>query len=93
MGIWRLEMRVKKNYSHLPVEEQIKKLNFKIKFLIWFSFVWSIFLITASILIWVFTPVWELAIGFMITLPFSIYLGGYLQIKECKKEISNLQKK
>ena len=86
-------MRIKRDYSHLPIEEQIKKINFKIKFLLIFSFIWGVFVIIASVLIWVFTPIWELAVGFLIMLPFSIGLGGYWQIKECKDEIKRLREK
>jgi len=43
------------------------------------------------VLIWVFTPIWELAVGFLVLLPFSIGLGGCWQIKECKREIKKLE--
>ncbi len=86
-------MRNKRDYSNLTVEEQIKKLKNRINVLKIFGLVWSIFIIVSSILLWTLASEWQLAIGFLIMLPLSIFLGGYLQIKECKQKIERIQNK
>ncbi|MDE6241208.1 MAG: hypothetical protein K2M08_02170 [Anaeroplasmataceae bacterium] len=72
---------------------RIQKLNFKIKFLIAFSIIWSIFIIVSSILLFVLTSFWELATGFLLTLPWSIGLGGVMPVVKFKKEIKELKAK
>ena len=86
-------MRIKRDYSHLPIEEQIKKINFRIKFLYIFCSIFSPVIIVASILIGVFLSEWGFAIALMIAWPISIFLGGYLQVKGYKDEIKRLREK
>ena len=78
---------MEKETNHL----RIKKLNFKIQFLIAFSFIWSIFIIVISILLIVLTSYWELATGLLLTLPCSIGLGGIMPVIKFKKEINELK--
>ena len=82
-------MRIKK-LENLPKDKQIERLKFRIKFLLLFSIIWSIFIIIISSLIFILTLEYKFGIALLITIPFSVYFGGYLQIKEYKKEIENL---
>lgn len=82
-------MKTSRDYSNLSIDEQIKKLNYKIKILMIFSIIWSIFIIVISILLMILLSLWELGIGFLLSLPCSIVLGGVMPIREFKKEIKN----
>jgi len=84
-----IKMRLKKN-KNLPKEEQIIKIEFKIKILIIIIIIWEILIISSAILLIIYTYETKLAFGFFISVPLSIYFGGYLQIKEYKEEISSL---
>lgn len=77
--------------SNLSIEEQICKLKWKIKFCYIFAPIWSVFVIVLSIILIVYTPVWELGAGFLVLLPFSIWLGGFVQTKHAKEEIKKLK--
>ena len=79
------------NDANIPKGVLIRNLNLKIKFLIFFSIFWSIFITVASVLIWFFTPEWEMAVVLLITLPLYLYVGGYLQIKVCKQKPKQLR--
>lgn len=85
------KMRLKRDYSHLPIDEQIKKLKRNIKFYFIFSFVWSAFVITLSVIIIVFTQEWEIGVGFLCTIPVSIFFGGIMQTKHDKEKIKELE--
>lgn len=78
------------DYSNLTIEEQIIKLEKKIKFLKIFEIIFSIFIIIGSMLLLILTSEWQLAFGFLIILPFSIFLSHMVQIKEYKRKIEQL---
>lgn len=86
-------MRIERDDSKLPIDEQIGKLKKKIKFLIIFSCIWSVFVIALSVILIIFTSEWELGVGFLVLLPVSIILGGVLQIKDCIDKIRKLQER
>ena len=85
-------MRIKRDYSSLPIDEQISKLKRDIKFYFVFSIIWSVSIIALSVVLIIFTSVWELGVGFLILLPVSVWLGGIMQIKGAKAQIKELEK-
>lgn len=84
---------MRRDDSKLPIDVQIGKLKKKIKFLIIFSCIWSVFIIALSVILIIFTSEWKLGVGFLISLPISIILGGVLQIKDCICKIRKLQER
>ena len=86
-------MRIKRDYSRLPIAEQISKLKRDIKFYLVFSIIWSVLIISLSVVLIIFTSVWELGVGFLILLPVSVWLGGIMQIKDAKAQIKELEKR
>lgn len=67
------------------------------KFFLIFSIFWSIFILGLSIFLLVKTDQTKFAIGLLVSLPVSIFAGGYCQTKannekiaKLKQELSNL---
>ena len=85
-------MRLKRDYSNLPIAEQINKLKRDIKFYYIFGAIWNICVIAVSIVLIVCTPARKLGIGFLIiSVPLSVWFGGVMQIKDAKAQIKKLE--
>ena len=73
-------------------QTQITKLKKNNLFLIIFSVVFSILLISLSFYLIILKEPIELGIGFLICLPISITFGAVLPIKDNNKKINELEK-
>jgi hypothetical protein len=78
--------------NDLSKQTQITKLKKNNLFLIIFSVVFSIFLISLSVCLIILKEPIELGIGFLICLPISITFGAVLPIKDNNKKINELEK-
>ena len=78
--------------NDLSKQTQITKLKKNNLFLIIFSVVFSILLISLSVYLIVLKEPIELGIGFLICLPISITFGAVLPIKDNNKKINELEK-
>lgn len=84
-------MRINRDYSNLPLDERIKKLQQKIKFIFIFGLILNLVMIAVSVILFIFTSVWELGVGILIAVPISVGMGMVWQIKDLRKEIASLQ--
>ena len=84
-------MRLKRDYSNLPIAEQISKLKRDIKFYYIFGAIWNICVVALAVVIFICTPIWELGVGCLISVPLSVWFGGVLQIKDAKAQIKKLE--
>lgn len=80
---------MRKNYNSLPREEQIKQIKKENVFLVIFSIIMSIVHPVLSYYLW--DRDIELAIGFLIAWPVSIFFGGVYQIRDNNRKIKSLQ--
>ena len=78
--------------NDLSKQTQITKLKNNNLFLIIFSVVFSIFLISLSVCLIILKEPIELGIGFLTCLPVSITFGAVLPIKDNNKKINELEK-
>lgn len=78
--------------NDLSRQTQITKLKKNNLFLIIFSVVFSILLISLSVYLIILKEPIELGIGFLICLPISITFGAVLPIKDNNKKINELEK-
>lgn len=78
--------------NDLSKQTQITKLKKNNLFLIIFSVVFSILLISLSVYLIILKEPIELGIGFLICLPISITFGAVLPIKDNNKKINELEK-
>lgn len=78
--------------NDLSKQTQITKLKKNNLFLIIFSVVFSILLISLSVYLIILKEPIELGIGFLICLPISITFGAVLSIKDNNKKINELEK-
>lgn len=81
-----------KNRENLSIDEQIKRLERHIKFHYIFAPIWCVIIVVVSIILIICTPEWGLGVGFLVTLPFSIWLSWLQNVKDSKDEIKKLQK-
>lgn len=84
---------MKNKYSGLPIEEQLKKYKKENKILLISAIVCTIVIIVISIVFFVYKLDKAIAIGFLILLPFSWWIGYYIPKKENDKKIKVLEKK
>ena len=82
-------MEKKNDLSKQTQITKLKKINL---FLIIFSVVFSILLISLSVYLIILKEPIELGIGFLICLPISITFGAVLPIKDNNKKINELKK-
>lgn len=78
--------------NDLSKQTQITKLKKNNLFLIIFSVVFSILLISLSVYLIILKEPIELGIGFLICLPISITFGAVLPIKDNNEKINELEK-
>ena len=78
--------------NDLSKQTQITKLKKNNLFLIIFSVVFSILLISLSVYLIILKEPIKLGIGFLICLPISITFGAVLPIKDNNKKINELKK-
>ena len=78
--------------NDLSKQTQITKLKKNNLFLIIFSVVFSIFLISLSVCLIILKEPIDLGVGFLICLPISITFGAVLPIKDNNKKIKELEK-
>ena len=78
--------------NDLSKQTQISKLKKNNLFLIIFSVVFSIFLISLSVCLIILKEPIDLGVGFLICLPISITFGAVLPIKDNNKKIKELEK-
>lgn len=84
-------MRLKRDNSNLPIDEQVKKLKLKIKYSLIFGFIWNACVIVLALILIILTPLWDFGVGCLITVPMSLGLGGILQTKVYKEKIKKLE--
>ena len=84
---------MKNKYSELPIEEQIKKYKKENKTLLVSGIICSIVSVVFSILFFIYELDYVMAIGFVVFLPFSWWIGYYVPKKENDKKIEELEKK
>lgn len=84
---------MKNKYSGLSTEEQIKRYKKENKTLLVCAIICSIVVVTISILFFVYDIDRTLAIGLLVVLPFSWWIGYYIPKEENDKKIKELEKK
>lgn len=85
-------MRIKRDYSHLPIDEQISKLKRNIKFYYIFGIIFNVCVAILSVILIFFTPEVKFGIGCLATIPISLLCGVYMQTKDAKEKITKLER-
>ena len=83
---------MKDKYSGLSTEEQLKRYKKENKTLLVGGIICSIVLVVISILFFVYELDNTIAVGFLVFLPFSWWIGYYIPKKENDKKIKELEK-
>ena len=76
----------------LSVEEQLKKYKKQNKILLISDIICTIVIVAISIIFFVYELDKAIAIGFLLVLPFSWWIGYYIPKKENDKKIKELEK-
>ena len=83
---------MKDKYSGLSTEEQLKRYKKENKTLLVSAIICSIVIVVISILFFVYELDYTVSVGFLVSLPFSWWIGYYIPKKENDKKIKELEK-
>ena len=84
---------MKNKYSGLSTEELLKRYKKENKTLLISAIICSIVIVVISILFFVYELDTTMAIGILVFLPFSWWIGYYIPKKENDKKIKELEEK
>ena len=83
---------MKNKYDGLPTKEQLTKYRKANKILLVSAITCTVIIVAISVMFFVYNLDKSLAIGFLLMLPFSWWIGYYLPKKENNKKIKELEK-
>ena len=83
---------MKNKYDGLPAKEQLTKYKKANKILLVSAIACTVIIVAISVMFFLYNLDKSLAIGFLLMLPFSWWIGYYLPKKENNKKIKELEK-